>query len=613
MPLSERILTWLRPGRPGAAAPPPGPEQAHRLFAVRARSFHDLLDARAAALKAMAELEAALREGNTLSMSFIRARCTLVTVNVFKIIRHCNQIVDGRHDGLERAFARLRQRIETILDGEPEPVTGEMLLDLVRIDRTLAGLAGEPMTDLAEAGASGIRIPSGFVLTAAATGLFFQRNQLYRKINHILQQTEAADPEDLHDKSAAIRELIRSAPMPPELEALLLDQFDRLTGATAMRRVAVRSSAIGRDLGRASCAGLDHTELDVSRDSLINACKTVLASKYTPLAITYRLDRGLLHEQCDMAIGVLVMVEAAQPLPMDDQPLLQGGVTGGNPMDGSPVQRILAEVLALIAPLNPPGSPGFRAARCQTLHDIMRFCHDRAKAGMFAFSLRSCHGKGAAKRLRGALAGQWWVVDLDGAFAPGYDHSRPEIELADIACPPLHALWSGMHHPLPQGPPASRSRPVVAALIRAVVRNGLDPARTFLLLRKKNYFLLSQKYCSLTLHPGGCLARIEALLDDRSGGSSITFRCTGGSRHIRRVDVLAEILDHFGCRVDRAGDILTAWADQESGPIFLDRLKILGYLAIHAQELDAGAADAKTARLCRDTFIQAIKEMLHHE
>jgi len=611
MPLPDRILTLLRPGRPGTAAPLLSPEQAYRQFAARSRSFRDLLAAHAGALKAMAELETALHDGRPLSMAFIRTRCTLVTVNVFKIIRHCKQIVDEPLDGPERSFSRLRQRIETILDGEREPVAGEMLLDLARIDRSLAGLAGEPMTDLAEAGASGIRIPSGFVLTAAATGLFFQRNQLYRKINHILQQTEAADPEDLHGKSAAIRELIRSAPMPPELEALLLDRFDRLTGATAMRRVAVRSSAIGRDLGRASCAGLDHTELDVSRDRLIDACKTVLASKYTPLAITYRLDRGLLHEQCDMAIGVLA--EAAQPLPVDDQPLLQGGVTGGNPMDGSPVQRILAEVLALIAPLNPPGSPGFRAARCQTLHDIMRFCHDRAKAGMFAFSLRSCHGKGAAKRLRGALAGQWWVVDLDGAFAPGYDHSRPEIELADIACPPLHALWSGMHHPLPQGPPASRSRPVVAALIRAVVRNGLDPARTFLLLRKKNYFLLSQKYCSLTLHPGGCLARIEALLDDRSGGSSITFRCTGGSRHIRRVDVLAEILDHFGCRVDRAGDILTAWAEQESGLVLFDRLKILGYLAIHAQELDAGAADAKTARLCRDTFIQVIKEMLHHE
>ncbi|MCL2457748.1 MAG: PEP/pyruvate-binding domain-containing protein, partial [Desulfobulbus sp.] len=310
MPLPDRILTLLKHGRPGIAAPLPNPEQMMRLFAARSRSFHDLLATQAGALKAMAELETALRDGRPLSMSFIRSRCTLVTVNAFKIIRHCNQIADGRHDEPECAFSGLRQRIETILDGAPEPVAGEMLLDLVRIDRSLASLTGEKMASLAEAGAIGaIRIPPGFVLTAAATSLFFQYNQLYHKINHILQQMEIANLDDLYGKSAEIQELIRSSPMPPELENLLLDRFDRLTEAKPVCRVAVRASDIGGDF-RTSSAGFYRTELDVRRDSLIDACKRVLASKYTPQAISYRQARGLLHEQCAMGIGVLAMVEA---------------------------------------------------------------------------------------------------------------------------------------------------------------------------------------------------------------------------------------------------------------------------------------------------------------
>ncbi|WP_310600005.1 PEP/pyruvate-binding domain-containing protein [Desulfobulbus sp.] len=836
MPLPDRISTLLRRLlRPGTAATKPDPDQAARKFAARARSFHDLLAARAGALKAMAELDAARRDGRPLSISFIRARCTLATVNVFKIIRHCNQIVDGHHEEPERTFSRLRQRIETILEARREPVAGETLLDLVRIDRTRAGLAGEKMAHLAEAGAiGGIRIPPGFVFTAAATGLFFQHNQLYRHINHILQQIEIADLEDLYRKSAAIRELIRNAPMPPELETQLLDRFDRLADAGTACRVAVRSSAVAEGIGPTAFAELYRSELDVGRDDLIDACKTVLASKYTPQAISHRLAKGLLHEQCEMAIGVLAMVEArvsgvchtrsiggpedtldlfyapgmakgivdgtrsigylrlerqaphrivarqeagdaiepwladaeavalaeigmrlerhfgapreiewsidpagalfvlqsrpagtvqapAGPTPTPAAgrplPLLHGGVTGcdgagcgevfvvrtvpealrcprravlvvrhplpewapllhravalvaetgseacylailarefglpalvaldratelladgalvtvdataravyqgridsrpgqtvdrPDPQEGSPVRRILTEVLSLVGPLDPPvsDSPGFQADRCQTLDDLIRLYHQQAVAGIFAFSRRVGNGQGAAKRLGGALPGQWWVVDLGGALIPDYDRSRPDLEITDIANPLLHAFWTGMRHSPRQKPSASGLRAAAAALFLASGGNGPASIRASF-LRQKNYFLLSQKYCNLNICFGRLFATVEAMLDDRDNDSSIAFRCTvGTSRQTRRIEILAEVLEHFGFRTERDGEVLAARVDRESGPVVFDRLKVLGSLVVCARQLAAEPAG-------RDTCIQAIEEMLHHE
>jgi pyruvate,water dikinase len=55
---------------------------------------------------------------------------------------------------------------------------------------------------------------------------------------------------------------------------------------------------------------LYHTELDVDREHLIEAYKKVLASKYSPRAMTYRLTKGYRHEDIVMCAGCLAMIEA---------------------------------------------------------------------------------------------------------------------------------------------------------------------------------------------------------------------------------------------------------------------------------------------------------------
>lgn len=839
----SRLWQRLR-GTTPARPPLLRPEQAPHVFLSRYRCFRDLLAANTNTLEAMAALEQALLDGRTLSMTFIRARCTLVTVNVYKIIASLNILADGRYRELTTIFNRLQEGIDALLTGTVVGSGGELLLPLERIGRAQAELCGEKMANLGEAGSlAGISIPPGFALTAVATRLFFERNQLYPKINHIIQQLDIGNLEDLDRKSAAIQELIRSCPLPQEVETQLFDAFDRLAGGDHGLRLAVRSSALGEDLGQASFAGLYHTELGVDRDHLVDATRAVLASKYSPRAISYRLAKGFRHEESEMCVGFLAMVEArlsgvcysrsiggsddtldlflapgpakgivdgtcatqhlrisrgiphglvedslangepslldaaqiselaelalrlehhfgapqdiewsidqdgalfilqcrpitalpAAPQEVDhttgadDRLRLCGGVTACpgvacgpvhfvgsreamhrfpnravlvvrhplpewapllkravalvaetgseaghlatiareyrlpallalpqvgeqlregelvtvdagrrcvyagrveallqeppqrvNPMEGSPVQRTLIELLKLISPLHltDPAAPEFQAVNCRTMHDITRFCHEKSVVEMFDFGNRHHFDQAVAKRLRDTLPLEWWVIDLGEGLRPGFDHHRRDIAITDIACIPMLAIWEGMHAVPWDGPPAPRLGTMLSFLLQASIHDGLDRARSTA-LREKNYFLLSKNYCNLSLRLGYHYAMIEAMLGERPTDRYITFRFQGGAaeeeQRLRRIDLLAGILEHFAYRIDRVGDALTARVERASERFVIDRLKVLGFLTIHARQLDVVMAEAGAQQFFCDKFIQEIEEMLHHD
>jgi len=71
-------------------------EELQAMFKSKYRAFRELLTANNNALEAMAELETALRDGRTFSMSFIRSKSTVVTVNIYKMVQNLRRMADGR-------------------------------------------------------------------------------------------------------------------------------------------------------------------------------------------------------------------------------------------------------------------------------------------------------------------------------------------------------------------------------------------------------------------------------------------------------------------------------------------------------------------------------------
>ncbi|MDR0477645.1 MAG: pyruvate, water dikinase [Desulfobulbaceae bacterium] len=288
-------------------------EALQEMFKTRYRAFRELLTANSAALEAMAEMEVAVAEEKTYSISFIRSKCTVIIVNLYKMIRNLLLMSDGRYVNLEPAFHRIEEQIIDIIEKKISGNdAGEWLLPINQVNRGIAAQCGEKMANIGEvATLPGVTIPPGFVITASASRAFYLNNDLYNAINRFHHLIDINDIEDISKKSEAIGKLIIDSPLPPSLEQQIYANYDRLTELAGRDiLLAVRSSALGEDLEQASFAGLYDSVLNVKRDGLIKAYKEVLASKYSAAAISYRLNKGYMHEDSTMCVGCMIMIEA---------------------------------------------------------------------------------------------------------------------------------------------------------------------------------------------------------------------------------------------------------------------------------------------------------------
>lgn len=284
-------------------------------------------------------------------------------------------------------------------------------------------------------------------------------------------------------------------------------------------------------------------------------------------------------------------------------------------MAGSPVQRILTEALQHITPLNlnDPASLQFKASWCETLHDITRFCHEKSVSEMFTLGRDSYFDPGAAKRLVGEVPLEWWVINLADGFKDGVADEARTIRIEDIVSQPMLAIWEGIAAYPWQGPPPISAKGFGSIIFHSAMRPDIDPA-VATPLATKNYFLISANFCNLSVRLGYHYAMIEAYLSDLLTESYVTFRFKGGAADTRRKAVraklLAEVLQHYGFRVELRSDALLARVKKQSIEYLWQRLQILGYLTLHARQLDMVMTQAQAVERYRLKFVTEIDAML---
>lgn len=289
---------------------------------------------------------------------------------------------------------------------------------------------------------------------------------------------------------------------------------------------------------------------------------------------------------------VTVCSTARQVFPGRIEALLKAAPRQTNLMEGSPVHSLLKEALTHVTPLHltDPASPFFKAANCRTLHDITRFCHEKAIHEMFNFGRRHGARDKSAKQLYiGNSPSQWWVVNLKDGYREGIDLSTQFIRLEDIVSEPMRAIWAGMTAVPWEGPPPVSVRGLGAIIAQSAMNPELDPSVRSN-MGDRNYFLVSKKYCNLSVRLGYHFALAEANFSELLNESYVSFQFQGGAaderRRRRRVQLLGEMLRELGFRVDIKADSLIARIEKRPIPFLKERLTILGYLIIHTRQVD---------------------------
>ena len=287
-------------------------------------------------------------------------------------------------------------------------------------------------------------------------------------------------------------------------------------------------------------------------------------------------------------------------------------------MANSPVQSLLRDLLQHITPLNltDPNSPFFKSAYCETLHDITRFCHEKAVIEMFSFGKDKHFDKHAAKRLISDVPLDWWVVDLSDGFREGVNVKDKTIHIDNIVSAPMNAILTGIYTFPWAGPPAVCVKGLGSILFRSTMQPGLDPA-VGTPLTVKNYFLISSNYCNLSVRLGYHFAMIEAFLSDLLTESYVSFTFKGGAadtkRRIGRIELLSEILQQFDFRIEKKGDTLMARVEKRPIEFLEQRLKVLGYLVQHTRQIDMVMNNQASVNQYRKKFMTELTTMLSQE
>ncbi|MEZ4527318.1 MAG: PEP/pyruvate-binding domain-containing protein [Desulfobacterales bacterium] len=295
--------------------PAPEPEDTETLrmtFKERYHSFKLLLSANNRALEVMAAMEQALMGLFPFDMAFVRSHCTAAAVNVLQMIKNMERLAPGKYGGLSDRFAVIRERIDQVLEAEQPQLPEISVIDFADVDQGLRELTGGKMAGLCEIGKlMRLNIPDGFVITSHAYNRFMNESGIQTEINRLFQTADTADREQLYRLSAEARQFITRAWIPDDIADKIRRHWRRIEEKAGRKiTAALRSSALGEDSGASSFAGQYHSELNVSYENVLEAYKSVVASKYTLQAITYRLTRGFRDEDIPMPVGCVVMVDA---------------------------------------------------------------------------------------------------------------------------------------------------------------------------------------------------------------------------------------------------------------------------------------------------------------
>lgn len=312
-------------------------ENSLRSFRAQYANFKDLLQSNAELGGIMAEIDDKLHGSKLFGVSEIRGLATRSVFHAMRMAAALNSMSENRYACLPEVVEHINKRIGSILDSRPQTAVRAFTIPLAEVDRAQIDLVGGKCANLGEMrNRAGIPTPPGFAITIGAYNRFLRSEGLREEILKLLRGARPDTPASVLEAAQAISRTIDRVGVPAEIMSELLQAWDNAFTHPGAARAALRSSAISED-GALSFSGQYRTVLDVRRGTLEKAFRDVLASLFSPRAITYRLHHGVPFDQCAMGMLCIEMVDATA----------SGIIFSRHPVDPLSVEMVLNAVWGL--------------------------------------------------------------------------------------------------------------------------------------------------------------------------------------------------------------------------------------------------------------------------
>jgi len=288
--------------------------------------------------------------------------------------------------------------------------------------------------------------------------------------------------------------------------------------------------------------------------------------------------------------GTMVTVDTKQRIIYEGRvkELLRYELVAAPAFEEAPEFRQLRRVLKRIAPLNliDPAAPEFTPQGCQSVHDIIRFIHEKAVEELMDLPRFMKRFKGIKVwSLTSEVPIGLKILDLGGGIDPGAQGTK--ILAENITSLPLKALWSGVAAP---GVWSTEPVPVDFKGMMSSLTKTRAEAPGSTTYAGFNLAVISDIYMNLHLRLGYHLNLIDARMHPEAQHNHIYFRFVGGvtdmTRRSRRAHLLAQILSKYQFKVDVKGDLVVARVLHLPQEEMAERLEVLGELIGFTRQLD---------------------------
>ncbi|MFQ3574731.1 MAG: PEP/pyruvate-binding domain-containing protein, partial [Thermodesulfovibrionales bacterium] len=271
------------------------------------------------------------------------------------------------------------------------------------------------------------------------------------------------------------------------------------------------------------------------------------------------------------------------------------------------IYKKLKEVLKWTVPLKltDPDSDQFRAANCETLHDITRYCHEMVVRELFDVEYTSADEVGAKKLVAG-IPVEIAVLDLGDAIEGNPKYLNPE-HLRSI---PFNAFLKGL---MGMKWPEARDFDI-SGFMGAIAHTATVTEEEILRTAEKSFAFISPNFMSFAIRLGYHFSSIESFAGDNLNDNYIKFFFKKGGtvveRRLRRVRLITTILREMNFTVNVKDDVINAQLVKYPLKEITKRLEILGKLTVYTKQLDMVLInDAVTNQYIEDFC----EEYVYHE